>query len=126
MNGYVLEDRIAPATLSLLNEGTLVRLTPGANVTNFLTISTTATQITLHDHADVFSEVPTGWALSDDDYTVTGPRGDVALIQCLDMGPENDYLDGTGSDIPLNFSGGLGDDILYGGSAADELSGGLG
>lgn len=122
----VLEDRIARSTLELNNAGAFLDFTPGPGVANHLFVSSTPTMIILYDEVEEFTNVPAGWVLSDGDHKVEGPRGVVTLIRAEDLGPENDFLDGSGSDIPLQVQGGYGDDTLTGGSGNDRLRGGEG
>lgn len=125
----ILEDRAMPATVSLLFNSTLIRFTPGENISNVLYVSTTEEFIQLIETSEEFvfqGVLPNGWMLSEDKHELSIPRGNVEWIQCINLGPESDFVYGAGCSIALDFQGGDGDDTLEGGSANDRLNSGAG
>jgi hypothetical protein len=119
----VLESRITPSDVSIT--GTILGIAPTAGATNALFVSNTETTITLYDEAETFGNIPAGWTKSAGDHQLEGPKGDINWISAS-LGAEDDFFDGSGSSIGLGIQGGLGDDIIYGGSANDDLNGGEG
>src|SRR5947208_2495787 len=115
----ILEDRITPSAVSI--NGVRLEIVPTVGIANHLIVQTTATTIALFDAEETFDNVPAGWATSEGDHVATGPKGDITVIGA-NLGAEDDYFDGSGSDIRVDIEGGLGDDILYGGSAGDQLN----
>jgi hypothetical protein len=121
-----LEDRNQPSTITL--SGVFIQYTAGQGIANNVTVVPSVMnqgELVITETAENITSVPTGWILSPDNRTATGPYGANSQLN-IDGLDENDYVNAAMSPILGWLWGKEGNDTIWGSAYNDYLLGGDG